>query len=174
MRKMLAGVLFVAGIFALSNGFAEEVVPVAAPAVAPAVAEKSLFERLGGEAGIRAVVDNFVPRAAANPAVNFTRVGHKRTWEATPENVETLKKHLTAFIGTATGGNTNYAGRDMKAAHQDMGITSAEFDAIAADLLASLKELNVPEKETNELMAIAATTKGAIVEAEAATETKTA
>lgn len=161
MNKLITTLFVILGVFMFAPITHAEEVAVAA---APTVVEKTLYERLGGEVAIRAVVDNFVPRAAANPAVNFTRVGHKNTWEATPENVEILKKHLTTFIGTATGGNITYQGRDMKTAHQGMGITSAEFDAIAADLLASLKALNVPEKETNELMAIAAATKSAIVE----------
>jgi truncated hemoglobin YjbI len=44
-----------------------------------------------------------------------------------------------------------------------MKITEAEFTAIAEDLAASLDKLKVPEKEKGELMAIAASTKSAIV-----------
>src|SRR6187200_384729 len=36
---------------------------------------KSLYDRLGGEPAIRAVVDDFVPRAANDAKVNFTRKG---------------------------------------------------------------------------------------------------
>lgn len=157
MKRVLMGIFLVLGLFSFSQtAFSEEMA--------------SLYERLGGEAAIRAVVDDFVPRTAANPAVNFTRAGHEKPWDATPENVEHLKKLLVDFIGTATGGPQNYQGRDMKTAHQGMKIASAEFDAMAADLLASLKALNVPDKETNELMAIAASTKGAIVEVPAETQ----
>ena len=45
-----------------------------------------------------------------------------------------------------------------------MGITEAQFDAIAGDLIAVLKTYRVPQKEIDELVGIIATTKGAIVE----------
>src|SRR5687767_7359672 len=42
---------------------------------------KTLYERLGGEAAIVAVVDDVVARSAANPAINFTRRGTPRDWQ---------------------------------------------------------------------------------------------
>lgn len=140
--------------------------PMAAASEAPAAVEKSLYERLGGQAAISAVVDDFVPRAAANPAVNFTRQGQPRTWEATPENVEKLKKHLVQFISIATGAkDVTYEGRDMVAAHEGLKITDAEFDALAADLGASCDKLGVPAKEKEELLKIAGSTRGSVVQA---------
>ena len=126
--------------------------------------ETSLYERLGGEPAITAVVDDFVGRAASDPAVNFTRQGTGKEWDATAENVAMLKKHLTQFICAATGGSQVYEGRDMKTVHEGMKITESEFGAIAADLKASLTSFNVPEKEQDELIAIVATTQGSIVE----------
>ena len=126
--------------------------------------EKSLYERLGGEDALTAVVDDFVARTASNPKVNFTRKGTPQEWNATPENVAKLKRRLVTFIAEATGGPKKYDGKDMKSAHAGMQITSAEFDALAADLAASLDKFKVPAKEKNELMAIAASTKGAMVE----------
>ncbi len=151
--------------FAMPVAIAEEV--AATPAEAPAaVVEKSLYERLGGAPAVTAVVDAFVNKAAGNPAVNFTRQGQPRTWDATPENVEKLKKHLTQFISIATGAtDVVYEGKDMKTAHEGMKITNAEFDALAGDLASTLDSFNVPEKEKNELMAIAGSTRGTIVEA---------
>ncbi len=127
-------------------------------------ATKSLYERLGGEAAITAVVADFVGRAAADPAVNFTRKGTDKEWSATPENVALLQKRLVQFISMAAGGPQQYEGKDMKTAHAGMGITSDEFDAIAADLKASLVTFNVPQQEQDELLAVVATTKGQIVE----------
>lgn len=128
--------------------------------------DQSLYDRLGGEASIAAVVDDFVARAMADPAVNFTREGRPRPWEATPENLAKLKKHLVQFISLSTGQSPGiYEGSDMRSAHAGMKITAAEFDALAADLAASLDKFNVPEKEKGELLAIAASTKSEIVEA---------
>ena len=52
----------------------------------------------------------------------------------------------------------------MKSLHAGMGITEAQFGAIAGDLVAVLKSYKVPQKEIDELVGIIATTKGDIVE----------
>src|SRR5262249_37670795 len=117
-------------------------------------AKKSLYDRLGGEAAVTAVVDDFVGRAAGNPKVNFTRKGTGQEWQATPENVQLLKKHLVQLIGMVTGGPQKYEGRGMKEVHQGMRITGEEFAALAADLKATLDKFKVPAQEQQELFKI--------------------
>ena len=124
---------------------------------------KSLYERLGGEPAITAVVEDFVGRAAGDPKVNFFRDGEYKGLD-----VARLKQLLVEFIGKATGGPQEYTGRNMKQTHQGMKITNAEFDALAADLAASLDKFNVPAKEKNELLTIVGTTRKDIVEAKPA------
>lgn len=128
------------------------------------IVEMSLYDRLGGEAAIKAVIDDFVARAASNPKVNFTRKGTDAEWPATPENVAKLKTHLVNMVGMVTGGPQKYTGRDMKAAHAGMKITNAEFDALAGDLIATLDKFKVPAAEKSELLTIIGTTRDAIVE----------
>lgn len=132
-----------------------------APLPASETPAKSLYDRLGGEAAIRKVVDDFVAAAAPDPAVDFTRGG---TWQATPAAVERLKQHLVAFVAQAAGGPKNYTGRTMKATHAGMKITQAQFDALAGHLEAALTKNGVPAGETKELMKIAASTAPDIVE----------
>ena len=124
-------------------------------------AQKSLYDRIGGEPALRKVVDDFVARAAANPKVNFTRDGK---WVASDANVKTLKTHLINFLGGAFGGPQKYTGRTMREAHRGMAITRAEFDALAADLQAVLEANKVPRAEIAEIMKIAASTAADIVE----------
>lgn len=128
------------------------------------VKEKSLYERLGGEKAITAVVDDFVARAAKNDKVNFFRKGTDKEWKPTPAQVDQLKKHLVDLIGMATGGPQKYSGRDMKSSHAGMKITEAEFNALAADLKDTLDKFNVPAKEQGELFKIVGSTKDDIVE----------
>src|SRR5205814_7491934 len=77
----------------------------------------ALFDRLGGEQGLNRIVDDFTPRALQDPRVNWQRKGMKRgglslrrnsteplMWDATPENIASLKKHLIQFFALATGG----------------------------------------------------------------------
>jgi len=54
----------------------------------------------------------------------------------------------------------------MKPLHAPMHVRAAEFDALAEDLVAALKTHSVPERETKELLAIVASTRPDIVEAE--------
>jgi hemoglobin len=124
---------------------------------------KSLWDRLGGEPAVRAVVDDFVGRAAKDDKVNFFRKGTAGEWKPTDAQVATLKQRLVEFVSMASGGPLKYKGRDMKTTHANMAITSAEFDALAGDLAASLDHFKVPAKEKNELLTAVAGTKKDIV-----------
>jgi truncated hemoglobin YjbI len=128
------------------------------------IRERTLYDRLGGENAIRAVVDDFVTRALNDPKVNFTRKGTPAEWKATPENVDHVKKTAVELVGMVTGGPQRYTGKSMKEAHKGMEITQAEFDAFMADVKASLDKFNVPAKEQDELTKIVASTAPDIVE----------
>jgi len=154
---------------------ASQVAEDAAPATRPdaAVAAKSqakkkeptttLYDRLGGEKAIVALVDDFVTTAAADPNVNFTRAGTAHPWQATPENVQLLKSRLVEFFGTATGGPQRYHGQDMVTTHKGMAITAAEFDAAAADFQASAEKSNIAAPERQELLELVESTRAAMV-----------
>jgi len=140
---------------------------------AQAQGKLTLFDRLGGEQGITAIIEDFTPRAIQDPRVNWERRGAERTgffhhqkspeWRATPDNVTRLKKHLVQFIALATGGPAHYDGKEIKATHSGMHITNAEFDAAVGDLKASLDKLQIPNKEQKELLSIIESTRPEIV-----------
>ena len=136
----------------------------------------ALFERLGGEKGIIAIVDDFTPRVVQDPRVNWQRKGVKSggfsfrrkssesvAWNATDENMTNLKKHLVQFIVLATGGPVHYDGKEIKSAHAGMKIGNPEFDAALGDLKASLDRLQIPNKEQKELLSIIESTRPQIV-----------
>ena len=133
----------------------------------------TLFERLGGEKGVTAIVDDFTTRAMADPRVNWERKGLKRSrlfgrdesvaWNPSEQNIGALKKHLVQFIALATGGPAEYDGKDMKGAHAGMRISNPEFDAAVGDLKAALDKLQIPTKEQKELLAIVESTRPQIV-----------
>ncbi len=136
---------------------------------------KTLFERLGGAEGINAVIEDFVPRLIVDPRVNFPRKGMKRggftlhrgdslEWNASPENIATLKKHLAQFIALATGGPAQYDGKEMKASHAGLHISNAEFDASVGDLKATLDKLKIANKEQKELLSIVESTRTQVAE----------
>jgi truncated hemoglobin YjbI len=133
----------------------------------------SLFERLGGETGLRQIVDDFVTRALADPQVNWERKGisaggllNRKSveWSPTGPNVEKLKKHIVQFLALKTGGPSKYEGRDIKESHVGMKITNPEFDASIGDLKATLDKMKVGISEQKELLAIIESTRPQIVE----------
>jgi hemoglobin len=137
--------------------------------------KKPLYDRLGGEKGVAAIVDDFVTRVLADPRVNWERKGVTRgglsfkrnesvAWDPNPQNVQRLKKHLNQFISLATGGPTVYEGRDMREVHSGKHITNPEFDATIGDMKATLDKLQVPNDEQKELLAILESTRPQIAE----------
>jgi hemoglobin len=137
--------------------------------------KKTLFERLGGEQGVNAIVDDFVTRALADPRVNWERKGIERggtlgiggtsaEWKPDAAKITALKIHIAQFIALASGGPTRYDGRDMKDVHGGMKITNPEFDASIGDLKASLDKLKIGTDEQKELLAAFESARAQVVE----------
>lgn len=147
---------------ALVNAFA--VTAAAQETTGKQAAEKSLYERLGGEAAISAVVDDFAQRVLADERVNkkFARSDAPR-----------LLFHLKEQVCAVTGGPCKYTGRPMTETHRNMKVTEGEFGALVEDLVATLNKFNVPEKEKGELLSLLGPLKSQIVEVNSA-ETGTA
>lgn len=137
--------LLVASAFAIALG----ATPVQADhhmtkSAATATAAKSLYERLGGQPAISAVVDDFAGRVLADARINkkFARSDATR-----------LVTNLKAFFCSATGGPCKYTGLTMKQSHKNMGVTQGEFGALVENLVATLDKFKVPDKEKGELLA---------------------
>ena len=122
---------------------------------------KPLWDRLGGETAVKAVVHDFVLLAAENKKVNFLRDGKVKI---DAKGVEHLEKMLVELVSATTGGPLKYTGKSMKEVHKGMAITDAEFDALAGDLITVLKKYKVPQAEMDELVKIVASTRPDIVE----------
>jgi hemoglobin len=120
-----------------------------------AMADKSLYDRLGGKPAITAVVDDFVGRVAADSRINGKFAN---------TDISRLKMLLVEQICQASGGPCTYSGRSMKATHVGMGVSSADFDALVGDLVGTLNKFKVPEREKSELLGALGPMKGDIVE----------
>jgi hemoglobin len=118
----------------------------------------TLYQRLGGRPAIDAVVDTFVTNVGKDPRVNVRFL---------LTDLDALKLHLSEQICEGSGGPCKYRGRPMKALHAPMKVRGAEFDAMAEDLAAALKTLDVPARESQEVLALVASTRADIVDAEA-------
>jgi hemoglobin len=125
------------------------------------VAPATLWERLGGEKSVKVVVHDFVLAAAEDKKVNFTRDGK---YKLDAKGVEHLEKTLVELISENTGGTLKYSGKSMKDVHKGMMITDAEFDALGAILVATLKKYKVADSDIADLVKIVESTRKDIVE----------
>jgi hemoglobin len=119
----------------------------------------SLFERLGGSSGIRALVEEIVALHMENPVIK----ARFRPYLETPEKLEATKGHLRAFLEAGSGGTAQYTGRTMREAHRGMNINEAEYMAALDDILTALRHHNIDEHTQKDVLAIAYSLKGEIL-----------
>ena len=125
-------------------------------------AEESLYDRLGGTYPIAVLVDDFMNRIVENGTLNTNpAIDAARTTVPLPG----LKFRVIAFMVQAAGGAKVYAGRNMKESHAHLNISAREWEAMLADLRASLYRYNVPDREQNEVIDLVNSVKGDIVTA---------
>jgi hemoglobin len=139
------------------DGIQHEIAPGSKPEV-KVDPKKTLWDRLGGTAGVTKVVDDLVAQAIEDPKVNLLR-GKKLD----AKGMAMFKDGIVAFISEATGGSIKYTGKDMKTAHAGLKITAEEFDAFGEMLVGVLKKNKVAQADIDELMKIVGATKKDIV-----------
>jgi hemoglobin len=115
---------------------------------------------LAGKTAIVAVVDDFVANCAADKRIN----AFFAATAADKARLAKFKENLVNQICEASGGPCKYTGKTMKAAHQGMGISSADFDALVEDLTKSLVKFKVGKTEQDQLLGILGPMKPQIVE----------
>lgn len=112
--------------------------------------EDSLYQKLGGWAAIDAAVDAFYVKVLAD-----NRVKHFFDDVSMPKQHRKQKE----FLSYALGGPLPWTGKDMRKAHEGMGLKEEHFNAIAENLVATLKDLKVSQELIDQVIAVVATTK---------------
>lgn len=118
--------------------------PAARPADAAASAAGSalrfpatgtLYQRLGGQEGVTAIVREATRNHLKNPV-------HKTRFEvmADPARVERM---LIEYFSQATGGPVVYTGKSMVDAHRGMNLNAQEFLAFMDDIVGAMDSLGV-------------------------------
>ncbi|CAN5242283.1 hypothetical protein BH11PSE14_BH11PSE14_14520 [soil metagenome] len=113
----------------------------------PAPADAALlpvFKQFGEQAGLVALMDDFMVRLLADP----------RTHEffANADQAK-IKKLLAEQFCVILGGPCTYTGRDMATAHKDMGVDRAAFNALVEDLQLAMDARRIPFRAQNKLLA---------------------
>ena len=119
------------------------------------MAEKSLYERLGGIFAIAAVVDYFSDALLKNPKiVNANPELKKWHTETYRQRLPGLKFLRTLWSASVAGGPFKYTGEALRDAHFDLHISSEVFDeVILVELANALDHYKVPEREKGEVLA---------------------
>ena len=119
-----------------------------------AASEVSIFEAIGGEDALVAVVDDFYVRVLADPQLASFFAG---------VNMPKLKGRQVEFFAAALGGPDSYEGGTMKEVHLCRGISQADFDKVAEHLVASLAGAGVPSDTIGQIAAAITPLSGDIV-----------
>ena len=127
----------------------------AAPASAEAPAE-TIYTAIGGRAAVTAAVDGLYGRLLADPELGplFPNGAGARH-----------RAYVVTVLGEALGGPERYRGPDLVAVHRGLGITNAQFDRTAGHLVDTLDELGVPRHLADQIVAIVASLRPAVVTA---------
>jgi hemoglobin len=107
------------------------------------MSSETLYERLGGEPAIGAVVDEFYDRVLDDDRVNHHFDG---------VDMAEQRSHQTKFLSAVTGGPMQYEGPEMATAHEELAITSAEFEAVATHLDEALRSFDVDDADREAVM----------------------
>ena len=115
---------------------------------------RTLYERLGGGDGIRAIVKDLVALHVSNPAI-ATRFA--------ASDPAKLEDAAATFFITGSGGPAVYHGKDMLAAHRGMNISAAELLAVLDDAMEALARNGIGQREKEEVLFILYGMKGDIL-----------
>lgn len=119
----------------------------------------SIYDQIGGQEALIAVVDDFYERVLGDPelAVFFKGTSMPR-----------LKGLQVEFFTAALGGPGAYTGRSMKDVHRGRGIEQHHFDLVAKHLTESLQAAGVPQALVDSIIGAIAPLSDDIVSSSAA------
>ena len=128
----------------------------AEPALGAAlVGEPTLYDDLGGEEGVHALVEQFIRAIAADERI---RGRYRHT------DIARFHTMVGLQMCALTGGGCLYTGEDMHAIHHGMQIHPSEFNAIVEALMKAMDQRGLPVTTQNRLLAIYAPLRDDIID----------
>lgn len=111
------------------------------------VSNSSLYEELGGEQGVEAIVDGFLYQLGEDDRIiDFFA----------ESNIDRFREKLIEQICELSGGPCEYTGDSMIDSHRGMNISEAHFNALVEDLILAMEAEQVPTPAQNRLLALLA------------------
>src|SRR5262245_287002 len=109
-----------------------------------AAAGVSIYDAIGGEPALVAVVDDFYERVLDDTQLAHYFVG---------ANMPKLKGRQVEFFAAALGGPDVYQGASMRQVHIGRGISQDDFDKVAFHLTTALAAAGVPAETITQIAA---------------------
>ena len=125
----------------------EEIAPYAqSPANAGAAKfeGEAMWKAFHEKAGVDRVVDELVDRSLANPRISDIFKSH---------DMVRLRRTLKEQFCYLLNGPCDYSGRDMKAAHKDMGLQNTDFNVLVEELQAAMDHEKIAFRDQNRFLA---------------------
>jgi hemoglobin len=120
----------------------------------------TIYDRIGGQEAIEAVVEDFYVRVLADERLSGFFTG---------TNMNRLKGKQVEFFAAALGGPEPYTGAPMKQVHRGRGITMHHFGLVAEHLADALTAAGVPSAIVTDILGAIAPLAPEIATAEADT-----
>lgn len=117
--------------------------------------DSRLAAAFGGQDGIRRMTDRTVELSEADPRIAEIFVAH---------DMVRLKRTLFEQFCYLLGAGCDYSGRDMRSAHDGMGVRKADLNALVENLQQAMREAEVPFGAQNRLLSKLAPMSGDVVE----------
>lgn len=114
-----------------------------------------VWRAFNGAEGTRRIVDETVRLSVADPRIADTFKSH---------DLVRLRRTLYEQFCYLLGGGCDYSGRTMRASHKDMGLQTADLNALIEHLQAAMRNEGVPFAAQNRLLSRLAPMKRDIVE----------
>ena len=154
LAAVIASASLVVGVPALADDSPAKPMAAANPAGADPIPGDSVFKAFHGQDGIDRIIDDFVGRITTDPRIEARFAN---------ANLVRLRFELKAQVCYLTGGPCAYTGKDMKTAHEGMGLRNLDFNALAEDLEFAMDKERVSFQAQDRLLAKLAPMQHAIV-----------
>lgn len=114
-------------------------------ACAHSPASTSLYQQVGGQAGVERLSERLLQRVHADVRIAELFV-----------NVDAadLKRLVAEQLCEALGGPCRYSGRSMPDAHSGLALTDSDFDAFVEDLRAAMTDLELGPRQQSQILAL--------------------
>jgi hemoglobin len=119
-----------------------------------ATARDRLYQDLGGQPGVEALVEELLHRLADDE-----RIAERFA----DTHIPRLRRMLIEQICNLSGGPCAYTGESMLQVHAGMNLSEADFNALVEDLIDAMRQRGVPLRAQNRLLALLAPMRADIV-----------